>query len=110
MKAQINDGLLAITPENQTEDYALSKWFEDHKNGCSYIMKPLDLRNDISFNSYKELKRPTFPPDRITADGAFFTSGICPICHSTVFRKHILFGLRYCINPDCSNHINPIVK
>jgi hypothetical protein len=55
-------------------------------------------------------KPPEWPLDRITAEGALFTSGICPNCHSTVFRKPFLFGKRYCCNDQCKYNTNPIAK
>lgn len=54
MKAEIENGMLKIIPESKTEDYAIDKWFEDHKDGCSYLMKPLDMRFDIGSEYYKE--------------------------------------------------------
>jgi hypothetical protein len=53
MKAEIINGKLEITPENDSENYAIEKWVENHINGCSYIMKPLDLRTDITFTPIK---------------------------------------------------------
>ena len=52
----------------------------------------------------QNIKLPDFPLDRVIAEGAFFTAGICPICHSTMFKEHILFGEKYCINNDCENN------
>ena len=110
MKAEITEsGMLILKPENTTEDYALGKWFDSHKAGCSFIM---DLREDIAFESYIEpkIKLPSFPLGRIIAEGALFTAGICPNCHSTVFRKPWLFGKKYCINPECEYYAKPILK
>ena len=30
----------------------------------------------------------------------------CSLCDSSFPRKYIFFGKRYCINPNCENHIN----
>jgi hypothetical protein len=60
-----------------------------------------------------EMKKPRYPEwplDRITADGAIGTSGICPNCHSTVFRRPLFFGKRYCCNGKCKYNKESIPK
>jgi hypothetical protein len=53
MKAEIHHtGMLFIIPENETENFAIDKWFERLYNGCSYITKALDLRQDIGYVRY----------------------------------------------------------
>ena len=56
MKAEIINEALTLIPENETESFALNKWFESHFDGCSFIMKPLDLRKDIIQQSYRKPK------------------------------------------------------
>lgn len=55
-------------------------------------------------------KPPEWPLDRITLEGAIGTSGICPNCHSTVRRKPLFFGKRYCVNEKCKYHKEHIPK
>jgi hypothetical protein len=58
MKAEILEtGKLVLTPESNTESYALEKWFETHLDGCSFLMKPLDLRKDIAGMSFRPLNK-----------------------------------------------------
>ena len=112
MKAEIdNTGILTIIAENDLESYALDKWFEDHLiTKCSFDFKPMTLKNDISYKGYcKPIVKPPEPPlDRVIAEGALFTFGLCPNCNSTVFKRKVLYGKKYCINPKCKCHDNLI--
>lgn len=55
-----------------------------------------------------KVKIPEFPLDRITCDGAWFTFGICPNCHSTVFKEHVVWGKKHCCNDKCPYSKKPI--
>jgi hypothetical protein len=55
-------------------------------------------------------KPPEWPLDRIIAEGAIGSSGICPNCHSTVFRRPLFFGKRFCCNKQCKYNKEPISK
>jgi hypothetical protein len=75
------------------------------------IPMPINYKSQAEWEEARnEIKPPIFPLDRITIEGTINTSGICPICHSTVQRRPFLFGKRYCTNECCYNFINPIVK
>jgi hypothetical protein len=52
MIAEIINGILEITPKNQTESYALDKWWEQNVS-CS---RQADARN-LSFYPYRKIKR-----------------------------------------------------
>jgi len=55
------------------------------------------------------VRNPPKPPlDRVILEGALFTSGLCPNCHSTAIRKPRLFGKRYCVNEGCIYYSTPI--
>ncbi|HZK60715.1 MAG TPA: hypothetical protein VFC41_01475 [Anaerovoracaceae bacterium] len=59
MKAEIEEGMLMIIAENKTETYAISQWFNNHADGCSYYLKALDQRIDIGYKSEYEKKKIT---------------------------------------------------
>jgi len=107
MKARITEsGMLVITPENETESFALNEWFGTHQDRCSYNMY-LDLRYHIGVEPVKKMLPPKFPLPRIIRY-ALNSSGFCPACHSSALRKPWIFGKRYCCNPECEHYNKPI--
>jgi hypothetical protein len=53
---------------------------------------------------------PPLPPlDRHIIWGGI-TFGFCPNCYSSLKRKYIFFGKKYCIHPECFNHLGILTE
>lgn len=56
-------------------------------------------------NAEKLPPKPTPPLHRlIQIDEVLFGHGWCKLCHSTMARKHLLFGKITCVNPQCESN------